>query len=242
MKGKRVDVLFTGDSITAGWLGAGKRVWDRFYAPRNPLDFGVPGDTTGNVLWRLDTMDVKDFHPEGAGAPDRHEQRPEHSRGHRKGVRAILDKTQAMSPPGLKTILVSIMPNARANQKMMDADAIIRHFADNQTVFYLDLVPLMPPVNGTHSRRQARHELEGPGQGPPPSGGARLPDLGRRDGAAPQGPPRRPGPGRFGRGRRIAHVGGPPIRPPRPPRRIPRPRRRRYGIGSEAALRPVQSA
>jgi lysophospholipase L1-like esterase len=38
------------------------------------------------------------------------------------------------------------MPNQRAQDLMMSANAIIKNFADNQTVFWLDLVPLMPPV------------------------------------------------------------------------------------------------
>jgi lysophospholipase L1-like esterase len=61
------------------------------------------------------------------------------------GVHAILAKLEAMYPR-TKIILVSILPNARATQRMTDANALIRTLADDKTVFYLDLVPLMPPV------------------------------------------------------------------------------------------------
>jgi lysophospholipase L1-like esterase len=61
------------------------------------------------------------------------------------GVKAILDKTQVMFP-GIKIILTSIMPNLRANDRIMAVNTILRTFADNQNIFYLDLIPLMPPV------------------------------------------------------------------------------------------------
>jgi beta-glucosidase len=61
------------------------------------------------------------------------------------GVKAILDKTQAMYP-GIKIILNSIMPNRRADSLMMSANTILRNYADGKNIFYLDLVPLMPPV------------------------------------------------------------------------------------------------
>ena len=32
---------------------------------------------------------------------------------------------------------------------MMQVDSIIKSYADNSTVYYLDLVPLMPPVTTT---------------------------------------------------------------------------------------------
>jgi lysophospholipase L1-like esterase len=48
-----VDVLFAGDSITQGWADAGKKVWDERIAKWNPANFGISGDKTGHVLWRL---------------------------------------------------------------------------------------------------------------------------------------------------------------------------------------------
>lgn len=45
-----VDVLFIGDSITAGWDPA---LWQQHFAPLKSANFGIGGDHTGNVLWRL---------------------------------------------------------------------------------------------------------------------------------------------------------------------------------------------
>jgi lysophospholipase L1-like esterase len=45
-----VDLLFVGDSITAGWNG---EIWQKNFAQYNPANFGIGGDHTGNLLWRL---------------------------------------------------------------------------------------------------------------------------------------------------------------------------------------------
>src|SRR5262249_33301412 len=47
-----VDVLFLGDSITQGWGGA-KEVWEKSFGPLKPANFGIGGDQTQHVLWRI---------------------------------------------------------------------------------------------------------------------------------------------------------------------------------------------
>jgi len=139
------DIIFIGDSITQGWLGVGKPVWDANFAGRNALDFGISGDQTQHVLWRLENYPIQRLHPKVAvvliGTNNFHNTAPEIA----GGVKAVLAKTQAMYP-GIKIILVSIMPNHRANDLMLATDEILKTFADNSSVYYLDLVPLMTPV------------------------------------------------------------------------------------------------
>lgn len=48
-----VDVLFLGDSITECWDTKGLAVWTQVYEPIRGANFGVGGDTTQNVLWRI---------------------------------------------------------------------------------------------------------------------------------------------------------------------------------------------
>jgi lysophospholipase L1-like esterase len=48
-----IDVLFLGDSITQGWGGSGKNVWKERYDPLKAANFGISGDQTQHVLWRL---------------------------------------------------------------------------------------------------------------------------------------------------------------------------------------------
>jgi lysophospholipase L1-like esterase len=145
IKGKPCDIIFIGDSITAHWLGVGKDVWNKYYAPRHAFDFGVSSDKTQNVLWRMDNLDIKDLKPKVAVILIGTNNRTDTPRKIADGVKAVIDKTGAFYP-GIKIILVSIMPNKRAMQTMMDTNAIIKNDADNTSVYWLDLVPLMPPV------------------------------------------------------------------------------------------------
>lgn len=55
---------YWGDSITAGWLNAGKTAWKRDFAPLNAMNFGIGGDTVQTVHWRLcDARVGQDFSP-----------------------------------------------------------------------------------------------------------------------------------------------------------------------------------
>ena len=46
-----VDVLFLGDSITQGWEG--QKAWKKSFEPLKAANFGIGGDQTGHVLWRI---------------------------------------------------------------------------------------------------------------------------------------------------------------------------------------------
>jgi len=151
MKGKPVDVIFIGDSITQNfinsptdrWPMAGKAVWDKHYAGRNVLNFGVGADRTENVLWRMDHMDIKDFRPKVAVIMIGTNNTRVPAEAIAAGVKAVVKKTQDAFP-GVKIILVSILPNARATQKMADANRVIQTFGDDRTIFYFDLASKMP--------------------------------------------------------------------------------------------------
>ncbi len=52
-KAEKINLLFIGDSITEYWLSDGKSVWQREFAPLQAANFGIAGDTTQGVLWRL---------------------------------------------------------------------------------------------------------------------------------------------------------------------------------------------
>ena len=64
-----VDLLFIGDSITDGWQGGGKAVWEKYYGNRKAMNAGIGGDRTEHVLWQHGWSEAK------AGSHyDRHQQ------------------------------------------------------------------------------------------------------------------------------------------------------------------------
>ena len=62
----KVDLILIGDSITHGWEGKGKSVWEKFYGKRNAVNLGIGGDRTQHVMWRLDNGNVKGISPKVA--------------------------------------------------------------------------------------------------------------------------------------------------------------------------------
>jgi lysophospholipase L1-like esterase len=65
-------LLLIGDSITNNYDKAKppnedfQPIWQQYYAPRKALNLGFSGDTTANVLWRLDHGEVDGLHPKAA--------------------------------------------------------------------------------------------------------------------------------------------------------------------------------
>ncbi|HSV15226.1 MAG TPA: GDSL-type esterase/lipase family protein [Tepidisphaeraceae bacterium] len=56
-------VLFLGDSITEGWMTRGASVWRERYWKYVPADFGIGGDRTQHVLWRIDNHELDNIAP-----------------------------------------------------------------------------------------------------------------------------------------------------------------------------------
>jgi lysophospholipase L1-like esterase len=139
---QQCNVIFLGDSITEGWLHAGKELWEQNYVPLHALNFGVTGDKTQQLLWRMENLGIANLKPKVAVimiGTNNTDSTPEQIA---EGIHAVIAKTRNMYP-GIKMILMSLTPNLRANEKMMAVDAIIRHFENDKDLFYLDLVPLM---------------------------------------------------------------------------------------------------
>jgi beta-glucosidase len=144
VKQGNVDLLFIGDSITQGWEGAGKKVWEEFYGKRNAVNLGIGGDRTQHVLWRLDHGNIEGIKPKLAvlmigtnnSGTNTSEQIAE-------GVTAIVEKLRTKLPE-TKVLVLGIFPRGATaddtKRKVNEgANAIIKKLADNKHVFYLDI-------------------------------------------------------------------------------------------------------
>ncbi len=58
-----VNLIFDGDSITDGWQSGGQQVWAEHYGKLGAFDFGISGDRTEHLLWRLSSGQVDGFKP-----------------------------------------------------------------------------------------------------------------------------------------------------------------------------------
>jgi lysophospholipase L1-like esterase len=57
-----MDLLFIGDSITAGWTKA-PHVWEHYYGKFRPANFGIGGDQTQHVIWRIENGELDGIKP-----------------------------------------------------------------------------------------------------------------------------------------------------------------------------------
>lgn len=48
-----VKVVFLGDSITERWASNGKEVWKAHYEPKKAFNYGIGGDQTQHIIWRI---------------------------------------------------------------------------------------------------------------------------------------------------------------------------------------------
>jgi len=59
-----IGLLFVGDSITAGWAGKDRtHIWEAYYGKDLPANFGIGGDQTQHVIWRIENRELDGITP-----------------------------------------------------------------------------------------------------------------------------------------------------------------------------------
>jgi lysophospholipase L1-like esterase len=143
-KGRPADLIFIGDSITEQWRwGAGSPVWKQHFEQR-AFDFGLGSDKTQHTLWRLQNIDLSFISPKVAMIMIGTNNTADTPEEIAAGVQAVVAATQKKFP-GIKVVLASILPNARANDKMAAVNALLAPLADQKSVVYLNLAAKFTP-------------------------------------------------------------------------------------------------
>ena len=160
-----IDVLFMGDSITDFWRNRGSNVWNQFYAPRHAANFGISGDRTQHVLWRIDHGELDGIHPKvvvlmiGTNNTGKENDRktprntvPEVA----AGVQAVVNDIRARLPDS-KILLLAIFPRGtlddpqRAQVALLNT--LIAKLDNGKRVTFLDIGPRFLDFDGTLPRR-----------------------------------------------------------------------------------------
>lgn len=148
------DLAFIGDSITQGWEGAGKSVWEEHYSDRNAINLGFGGDRTEHVIWRLERGNLGNYKPKvavvmiGTNNTGHKMQKPSEVAA---GVEKILQILEEKSPQ-TKVLLLGVFPRGRHPYDEMRLNNVainqsIRQFADGERVHFLDLSPAFLQVD-----------------------------------------------------------------------------------------------
>jgi lysophospholipase L1-like esterase len=143
-----IDVLFMGDSITDFWRNedgvfAGKPVFDKYFGDMKVANFGIAGDTTQGVLYRLQHGEADGYEPQvimlmiGTNNT-RSNTAPEIA----EGIGAVILQMRKDFPDA-KILLLAVFPRGRANDPVRaDIAAINERIAklhDGEHVHYLDI-------------------------------------------------------------------------------------------------------
>jgi beta-glucosidase len=149
-----VGMLLIGDSITQGWEGEGKEVWEKYYTPRKAVNLGIGGDRTQHVLWRLDHGNVDGITPKLAvlmiGTNNSGSNTGEQIAD---GVTAIVEKLREKLPE-TQVLVLAVFPRGENNddpQRKVNqaANELIAKLADGEMVHYLDIGPKFLTDDGT---------------------------------------------------------------------------------------------
>ena len=159
-----IDVYFLGDSITRRWGTSDKQYksflenWRQNFFGWNAANFGWGGDTTQNILWRLENGELDGVNPKIivllAGTNNVGNKTPEGDIDAKaadvaRGIKAILDACRQKAPNAV-IILMGIFPrndNLAVMPVINKINKNIAKFADGKKVRYLNINKKMADKN-----------------------------------------------------------------------------------------------
>ena len=116
-----VDVLFLGDSITDAWGGEGhgqnspgSKLFTEKFVPLKAANFGIGGDRTQHILWRLQNGELQGINPKVVMlmiGTNNSNGKDNTASEISEGVKAIVGEIQKQSP-STKVLLLAIFPRA----------------------------------------------------------------------------------------------------------------------------------
>jgi lysophospholipase L1-like esterase len=145
-----IDVLFMGDSITDFWRNtdgnfAGKPVLDKYFGSLKIANFGIAGDTTQGVLYRLQHGEGQGYSPKAVMLMIGTNNTGRNTAAEiAEGIGAIVLELQKDFPKA-KILLLGIFPRSTASDPVRatiaEINRIIAKLHDGDRVHYLDIGP-----------------------------------------------------------------------------------------------------
>lgn len=151
IKDGKIDLLFLGDSITEQWRE--NAVWKKYYSAMNPANFGIGGDLTQNLLWRVSNGEADGFQPKVAvvliGTNNTGGDKPEDIA---RGIAAIVSVLREKLPT-TKVLVLGILPRGLdaktpLRDKIAAVNQLLEKQADGKMIVYLDLGPKLVDKDG----------------------------------------------------------------------------------------------
>lgn len=150
-----VGVLFLGDSITAGWNGQ-KTIWTNAFGKYKPANFGIGGDRTQHVLWRIENGELDGIKPKAAVIMiGTNNSGSDSAEGIAKGITKIVETIRAKSPT-TKILLLAVFPRGEkpnpTREKLKEVNARIAKLDDGKHIHFLDIGDKFLQADGSISK------------------------------------------------------------------------------------------
>jgi lysophospholipase L1-like esterase len=164
-KAGNIDLLFVGDSIT-DWFAnprgqnpaTGAKVWETSFGSMRPANFGIAGDTTQGVLWRMQNGELEGFKAKlivlmlGTNNINRNPVDEIVD-----GNRLIVEEFRKRQPQA-KVLVLGVFPRESIKQpeqtpglrdSIKEINSKLEKLADNKQVFYMDIGDKFLAADGT---------------------------------------------------------------------------------------------
>ena len=157
-----IDCLLMGDSITDWWRRGGQEVYEKNFGSLKCANFGIAGDRTQGVLWRMENGELEGYTPKlmmlmigtnnlGGGA--RPGNTPEEIA---EGITAVVKKFRDKFPEA-KVLLLGVFPRGAspttpARDQIKQINDIIAKLDDGKIVRYMDIGPKFLEPDGSISK------------------------------------------------------------------------------------------
>ncbi|MBI3879032.1 MAG: GDSL family lipase [Verrucomicrobia bacterium] len=156
-----IDVLFLGDSITDGWRTKGKATWDKHFAPLKAANFGISGDRTQHVLWRLRNGEAEGYKPKAVvlmigtnnSGKEKATGEPRNTTAEIiEGVTTVV-KELRMKFPDAKILFLAVFPRGEKDSpqrlQLAEVNKSLAKLHDGKHVHFLDIGKKFLEADGT---------------------------------------------------------------------------------------------
>jgi beta-glucosidase len=160
-----IDVMFLGDSLTAGWETRGRASWEAMLGALQASggNFGISGDRTQQVLWRLAHGEMENFSPqvvcvligtnnlvEGLGAPSL--TRRNSPAEIVVGIASVLAMVRGRWPAArilLHGLLPRGLPDEPIRREVAEVNAALSRLSDREGWFFVDASSIFLAEDGS---------------------------------------------------------------------------------------------
>jgi len=150
-KDRQVDFVLLGNSITQGWGGEGRTVWaaapdlwNLRFKPLNTANFGISGDRTQHILWRIRNGNFENIKPKVIALEIGVNNFPDNTSEEIAESIKLIVRTLQKKIPGAKILLFGPLPTGKNNLepnriKYKQIHLIIRGLGNGKNVIYKNL-------------------------------------------------------------------------------------------------------